>query len=36
MIENPDRYIPDFRQAGADLITIHAETTKNLDLRYRG
>ena len=31
MIENPDRYIPDFAQAGADLITIHVETSKNLD-----
>ncbi|MDD5593478.1 MAG: ribulose-phosphate 3-epimerase [Candidatus Margulisbacteria bacterium] len=31
MIENPDRYIPDFAKAGADLITIHAEASKNLD-----
>ena len=31
MIENPDRYIPDFAKAGADLITIHAETSKSLD-----
>ncbi len=36
MIENPDRYIPDFAkalqggQAGADIITIHAEASKNL------
>lgn len=31
MIENPDRYIPDFAKAGADIITIHAEASKNLD-----
>ncbi|MFA4843676.1 MAG: ribulose-phosphate 3-epimerase [Candidatus Margulisiibacteriota bacterium] len=31
MIEHPDRYIPDFAKAGADIITIHAETSKNLD-----
>jgi ribulose-phosphate 3-epimerase len=31
MIENPDRYIPDFAQAGADIITIHVEASKNLD-----
>jgi ribulose-phosphate 3-epimerase len=31
MIENPDRYIPDFAKAGADIITIHVETVKNLE-----
>jgi ribulose-phosphate 3-epimerase len=31
MIENPDRYIPDFARAGANIITIHAEASKNLD-----
>jgi ribulose-phosphate 3-epimerase len=31
MIENPDRYIPDFAKAGADIITIQAEASKNLD-----
>ncbi|MFA6169983.1 MAG: ribulose-phosphate 3-epimerase [Candidatus Margulisiibacteriota bacterium] len=31
MIENPDRYIPDFAKAGADIITIHVEASKNLD-----
>jgi len=30
MIENPDRYIPDFARAGADIITIQAEASKNL------
>src|SRR3990167_1390352 len=30
MIENPDRYIPDFSKAGADIITIHVEASKNL------
>ncbi|MBI5700854.1 ribulose-phosphate 3-epimerase [Candidatus Saganbacteria bacterium] len=31
MIENPDRFIPVFAKAGADIITIHAETSKDLD-----
>lgn len=31
MIENPDRYIDDFAEAGADLITVHAEACKHLD-----
>lgn len=30
MIENPERYIRNFRAAGADLITVHAETCKHL------
>ena len=30
MIENPDRYIPDFAKSGADIITIHVEASKNL------
>jgi ribulose-phosphate 3-epimerase len=30
MIENPDRYIPDFAKAGADLIVVHAEATHHL------
>jgi ribulose-phosphate 3-epimerase len=30
MIENPDRYIESFSQAGADIITIHAEATNHL------
>jgi ribulose-phosphate 3-epimerase len=30
MIENADRYIPDFANAGADIITIHQETSKNM------
>lgn len=31
MIEEPDRYINDFAEAGADLITVHAEACKHLD-----
>lgn len=31
MIEEPGRYIPDFVEAGADLITVHAESCKHLD-----
>jgi ribulose-phosphate 3-epimerase len=30
MIENPDRYIPDFAAAGSDIIVIHAEATHHL------
>lgn len=30
MIENPDRYIADFAQAGADLITVHQEAVPHL------
>jgi len=31
MIENPDQYIPNFIDAGADLITVHAEACRHLD-----
>lgn len=31
MIEEPDRYIADFVEAGADLLTVHAESCKHLD-----
>lgn len=31
MIEEPSRYIDDFAEAGADLITVHAESCKHLD-----
>lgn len=31
MIEEPGRYIADFVEAGADLLTVHAESTKHLD-----
>lgn len=31
MIEEPGRYIADFVEAGADLITVHAEACKHLD-----
>jgi ribulose-phosphate 3-epimerase len=30
MIENPDRYIPGFAAAGADIIVVHAEATHHL------
>ena len=30
MIEGPDRYIADFAQAGADLITVHQEAVPHL------
>jgi ribulose-phosphate 3-epimerase len=30
MISNPDQYIGVFRQAGADIITVHAETVDHL------
>lgn len=31
MIEEPARYIADFVEAGADLITVHAESCRHLD-----
>jgi len=31
MIEQPERYIGDFAQAGADLIIVHVETCPHLD-----
>lgn len=31
MIEEPDHYIDDFVEAGADLITVHAEACRHLD-----
>ena len=31
MIENPDKYIPDFIKAGADLVSVHAETCPHLN-----
>jgi len=30
MIEGPERYIPDFAQAGADIIVVHVETCPHL------
>ncbi len=30
MIQNPDQYIKDFHDAGADIITVHAETCTHL------
>lgn len=30
MIENPDQYLEEFKDAGADMITVHQETTKHL------
>ncbi|WP_461208348.1 ribulose-phosphate 3-epimerase [Desulfocurvus sp. DL9XJH121] len=31
MIEEPERYTPEFAKAGADMIVIHAEATKHLE-----
>ena len=31
MIEEPDRYIDEFKACGADIITVHAEACKHLD-----
>jgi ribulose-phosphate 3-epimerase len=31
MIESPENYLKDYRDAGADIITVHPETTKHLD-----
>jgi ribulose-phosphate 3-epimerase len=31
MIEDPDNYVADFAEAGADLISVHAEASRHLD-----
>ena len=31
MIENPDQYIPDFAEAGANWISVHQEATRHLN-----
>ena len=31
MIENPDQYIPEFAEAGADLISVHQEACRHLN-----
>lgn len=31
MIEEPSKYIDEFRKAGSDIITIHAESEKNME-----
>ena len=31
MIEGPDRYLEAFKKAGADILTVHAETAVHLD-----
>lgn len=30
MIENPDRYVPEFAKGGADIIVVHAEASAHL------
>jgi ribulose-phosphate 3-epimerase len=31
MISDPDRYAPEFAEAGADIVTVHVEATHHLD-----
>ena len=31
MIEDPDRYLKEFKDAGADIITVHAESCRHLE-----
>lgn len=31
MIDNPEKFIAEFAEAGADIITVHAEATNHLD-----
>lgn len=35
MIEEPGRYIQDFKKSGADMLTIHVEACKHLDSTLR-
>lgn len=30
MVNNPEQYIDDFADAGADMVVVHAEATKHL------
>ncbi len=30
MVEEPDRFLKDFKEAGADIITVHLEATKHI------
>ena len=36
MIDAPERYIEDFKKAGADIITVHAEATTHLHRTLQG
>jgi ribulose-phosphate 3-epimerase len=31
MIENPDQFIPDFAEAGADMVSVHVEACRHLN-----
>ncbi len=35
MIEAPERYLADFAEAGADVLTVHAEASRHLDRTLR-
>ena len=35
MVEEPSRYIKDFKDSGADMISVHAEACKHLDSTLR-
>ena len=35
MVQEPDRFIPEFAAAGADILTVHAESVKHLDRTIR-
>jgi ribulose-phosphate 3-epimerase len=35
MIDNPDQFIPMFKEAGADIISVHPEVTYHLDRTLR-
>ena len=35
MVQAPERYVPEFAEAGADIITVHAEATTHLDRTIR-
>ena len=30
MVENPDKFLEDFKEAGADILTVHLEATKHI------
>ena len=34
MIQNPDQYIEDFKNAGADILTVHFEASTHLQIPH--
>ena len=35
MVQNPERFIPQFAKAGADYISVHVEATPHIHRRFK-